>query len=110
MACTIRSSNPEFAGLILELWYEFEEGKTAAAQLVQQIDALECLHQAVVYAERTGNDLSEFMSQKEEVTLPELKPLLDACLERYEELKLRKESDILVIFVSGMAHQIYSWK
>jgi 5'-deoxynucleotidase YfbR-like HD superfamily hydrolase len=102
MACTIRASNPDFADLILELWYEFEEGKTPVAQLVQQIDALECLHQAVLYAERTGIDLDDFMTQKEEVTHPELMPLLDVCLARYEELKRRKQSEIVVIFVSGI--------
>ena len=51
LACTIRPLNPNFADLILELWYEFEAGETRTSQLVRQIDKLECIDQAIIYEE-----------------------------------------------------------
>jgi 5'-deoxynucleotidase YfbR-like HD superfamily hydrolase len=99
----IRSTNPEFAGRVLELWYEYEKGETRAAILVKQMDKLECMHQAVIYEERTGIDMSDFMQLKEKVTLPELQPLLETCFLKHNELKLRRQFDIVVVFVSGMA-------
>lgn len=101
LACTIRPTNPKFADQILELWNEYEEGKTRAALLAKQMDKLECIQQAVIYEERTGKDMSDFMGLKEKVTLPELKPLLDTCLQKYDELKLRKQANLFVVFVSG---------
>ena len=107
LTCTIRSSHPDFADLIMELWYEFEKGETDVAVLVRQIDKLDSIVQAVIYEERTGKDMSEFMELKDEITLPELRPLLDTCLEEREELRLRRqaEADLIVVFVSGISHQ-----
>lgn len=102
LACTLRSSHPAFANSMTDLWYEYEEGKSDAAVLVRQIDKLECMHQAVIYEERDGIDMSEFMKLKEAVTLTELQPLLDACLQKHEEVAARKEVGLFVIFVSGM--------
>ena len=69
---------------------------------MRQLDKLECIDQAVIYEERTGRDLSEFMALKAQVTLPELKPWLDSLLQKYENLKLRKTDDIVIVFVCGM--------
>jgi hypothetical protein len=101
LACTLRSSNPDFADSILDLWHEYEDGKTDTAILVRQLDKLECIHQAVVYEERSGVDLGEFMELKEKVTLPGWQPLLNDCLHKHEEIKMRKEKNPVVIFVSG---------
>jgi hypothetical protein len=98
LVCIIRSTNPEFAGRVLELWYEYEKGETRAAILVKQMDKLECMHQAVIYEERTGIDMSDFMQLKEKVTLPELQPLLETCFLKHNELKLRRQFDIVVVF------------
>jgi len=103
LACSIRPTNPKFANQLLELWGEYEEGKTRAALLAKQMDKLECIQQAIIYEERTGKDMSDFMLLKEKVTLLELKPLLDTCLQKYDELKQRKQTDIVVVFVSGIA-------
>jgi 5'-deoxynucleotidase YfbR-like HD superfamily hydrolase len=102
LACTLRSSHSAFADSMIDLWYEYEEGKTDVAVLVRQIDKLECMHQAVIYEERDGIDMSEFMELRKAVTLKELKPLLDACLQKHEEVVARKEAGLFVIFVSGM--------
>jgi Adenylate kinase/HD domain len=101
LSCTIRETHPEFAAMILELWYEFEEGKTLTATIVQQIDKLECVQQAVMYEERTGKDMSDFMKLAEKITLHQLKPLKDTCLAKYQELQLRRKADDIIIFVSG---------
>jgi hypothetical protein len=101
LACTIRSSNPDFADSLLELWHEYEDGKTETAILVRQLDKLECIHQAVVYEQRSGRDLSEFMNLKEKVTLPSWQPLLNDCLRKHEEIQARKSNNPVVIFVSG---------
>ena len=74
LACTIRSSNPSFADLILELWHEFEAGETRTSQLVRQTDKLECIDQAMIYEERSGLYLGDFMALEEQITLPELQP------------------------------------
>jgi 5'-deoxynucleotidase YfbR-like HD superfamily hydrolase len=108
LACTIRPTNPKYADRILELWCEYEEGKTRAALLAKQMDKLECIQQAVIYEERTGKDMSDFMALEARITLPELKPLLDACLQKYDELKQRKQANIVVVFVSGIACQLSS--
>ena len=86
---------------MLGLWYEYEAGETRAAVLARQMDKLECMDQAVIYEERSGLDLGEFMVLKEEITLPELKPWLEIRLRDYEGLKLRKKANIVVVFVSG---------
>ena len=101
LACTVRAANPQFAESILELWYEYEAGETRAAVLVRQMDKLECIDQAIIYEERSGLDLGEFMALKEEITLPELKTWLEIRLRDYEELKLRKKANTDVVFVSG---------
>ncbi len=74
LTCLIRPVNPSFADEIEELWSKFEAGDSKAAQLVRSIDALECMHQAVVYEERSQlvKDLGEFMELETKVSAPEL--------------------------------------
>ena len=102
LACTVRAANPQFADSILEQWYEYEAGESQAAVLVRQMDKLECMDQAIIYEERSGLDLGEFMALKEQITLPELKPWLEIRLRDYGGLKLRKRAKIVVVFVSGI--------
>lgn len=107
LACTIRPSSPQFADLVLELWREYEAGETRASQLVQQVDKLECMDQAIIYEERSGLDLGEFMSLKSQITLPELTPWLQMRLQDYQNLKLRRRMDFTVVFICGITDQ--SW-
>ncbi|KAL9632746.1 MAG: hypothetical protein Q9204_003662 [Flavoplaca sp. TL-2023a] len=101
LACTIRPLKPSFADLILELWCEFEAGETRTSQLVRQIDKLECIDQAIIYEERSGVNLGNFMALEEQITLPELKSWKKIRLQDYENLKSRKKAPITVVFVSG---------
>ena len=50
--------------------------------------------------------MSEFMALKEEITLPELQPWLERRLQDYGKLKLRQNSDVTVVFVSGMKSKV----
>lgn len=59
------------------------------------------MDQAIIYEERSGLDLSEFMTLKEQVTLAELKHCLEHRLQDYEDLKARRNADVVVVFVSG---------
>ena len=65
------------------------------------MDKLEYMGQAIIYEERSGLDLGEFMAFREQITLPELKPWLETRLRDYEGLKLQNKANILVVFVSG---------
>ena len=102
LACTIRPSNSHFADLILRLWYEYEAGETQTSLLVRQLDKLECMDQAIIFEERHNLDLSDFIDLKEQVTLPELQPLLEKRMQDYHDLVSRRKMDIVVVFVSGM--------
>lgn len=75
LACLIRPVNPSFADEIEELWSEFEAGDSKTAQLVRSVDALECMHQAVVYEERSQleKNLGEFMDLETKVSASELR-------------------------------------
>lgn len=106
LACTIRSFNPSFANLILDHWYEYEAGESRTSVLVRQMDKLECMDQAVIYEERSGEDLSEFMALRADIDLPELKPWLEILLQNYENLKSRKNANIVVGFVSGITYYV----
>ncbi|KAF1363472.1 cytidylate kinase [Lizonia empirigonia] len=101
LACTVRTWNPDFADLILGLWYEYEKGESDAAMLVRQVDKLECIQQANIYQQRSGVDLGEFMELKDKVTLPVWQPLLNNCLQIHEEMARRDKSDLVIIFISG---------
>ncbi len=106
LACTIRSFNPSFANLILDHWYEYEAGESRTSVLVRQMDKLERMDQAVIYEERSGEDLSEFMAVRADIDLPELKPWLEILLQNYENLKSRKNANIVVVFVSGITYYV----
>lgn len=108
LACTLRSSYPAFASSMLDLWYEYEKGESPAAILVRQVDKLECMHQAVIYEERDGINLEEFMLLSEKVTLPQLGPLRDACLQKHKELTDGPYNNVQIIFVSGRHLTVYS--
>lgn len=101
LACSVRSWNSDFADSILDLWYEYERGESAAAILVRQVDKLECIQQASVYEKRCGMDLGDFMQLKSRITLPVWQPLLNECLYEHEKLSRRAKIRPTIIFVSG---------
>ncbi len=77
----IFSSHPQ-GKKYLQLWHEFEEGKTPEARFVKQIDRLELALQTIVYQAQSGKDISEFIefSQKS-IYDPRLRKIFDEALE-----------------------------
>ena len=103
ITCTLRPSSLSHADEVMELWIECEQGESDAAVLVHQIDKIECMSQAMIYEQRLGIDMSEFMALKEQVTLPYLKNCVELRIQSYSEAKARKDGDYVVVFVSGTA-------
>lgn len=62
---------------------------------------LEFMDQAILYEERSGLGSIDFMALNEQITLPELKPRLQMRLQDYDNLKARKNANIVVVFISG---------
>ena len=87
---------------MLKLWYEYETEKTQASQLVRQMNKLKCIDQTIIYEKRSKLNLREFMTLKEQITLSELKSWLKLRLQNYENLKLKKKTNITVMFVFDM--------
>jgi 5'-deoxynucleotidase YfbR-like HD superfamily hydrolase len=108
LTCTAQPSSPEQANMLMDLWNEYEEGQSKPAQLVRQIDKLECLQQAVLYQQRYQLPLEEFLDLKDNITLPELQPLLNTCLAKYDEVRMRQRDALVVIFVSGKCRHIWT--
>lgn len=70
----VKPYNPEVAKEIVSAWTEYEEGKTAEAQWVKEMDKLECLIQAFEYEKTEGFDknvLGEFQSLSSKITSAE---------------------------------------
>jgi len=62
----------------IALWEEFENGSSAEARFVKQIDRLEMALQAAVYEHQQGLELEEFFdSAAQSIHTPALKDLLD---------------------------------
>jgi len=66
---------------ILDLWREFEEGKSKEARLVRELDKLEMAIQAKEYEREYSMDLKEFVdSAKKRIKNNELKKILEKFL------------------------------
>ncbi|MBL7161132.1 MAG: HD domain-containing protein [Anaerolineales bacterium] len=64
----------------IQLWEEFESGKSPEAQFIQQVDKLEMVLQASVYEHQGWGGLDEFFCAKEKISLPELQHLLESLV------------------------------
>ena len=105
LSCLAKPVNQAFADEIDELWWEFETGGSKAAMLVRSVDALECMHQAVVYEGRSrlNNDLSEFMDLEQKITAPELGGWVAYLkAERKTLWSNAGAADVTFLFVLGM--------
>ncbi|KAF2158023.1 P-loop containing nucleoside triphosphate hydrolase protein [Myriangium duriaei CBS 260.36] len=86
-----------------ELWLEFEEGKTEAARIVEGIDALECMDQAVVYERRNRlqKDLAGFMRLETKIEVPQLRKWADHLLRERNDMWAGKTLEVEVLFLIG---------
>lgn len=101
LKCTLDKSHPILAESLLDLWEEYEANESPVAKFVHEIDKLECIIQAVIYQERNGTLVDDFMNLQENVTNPGLQPLLQHCLQTHNDIKTRHGKGLVVIFVSG---------
>ncbi len=77
-------SEVDDSGELLELWRDFEYGRTPEGCLVKGLDKVEMALQASEYERGTGIDLSEFLaSAHEKVRQEELSVVLDVLDEPY---------------------------
>lgn len=63
----------EMGELVLGLWREYEEGTSAEAQVVKDLDKYEMLIQAWEYENKYGEDLSEFFESTALIRHPKIK-------------------------------------
>lgn len=67
---------------LLELWEEFEAGKTEEAKFVREMDRLDMLFQAMVYERNEEKDLSRwFRGKRNAIEDPEIKKIFNALLQ-----------------------------
>ena len=61
---------------LIELWLDFEHGRTKEGLFVKELDKVEMCLQALAYEKEQGQDLTEFFVHTEKkLTIPELKEL-----------------------------------
>lgn len=61
---------------LMELWLDFEHGRTKEGLFIKELDKIEMCLQALAYEKEQGKDLSEFFEHTEKrLTIPELKQL-----------------------------------
>ena len=108
LSCLLRPTNPAFADRMMDLWVEFEEGKTPESQHVRQLDALECLIQAEEYEEQTRRRLlDDFSELGPRIVLPDLRALYDNLLDQREAFWSRKDKNFIVILVLGTSAKAF---
>ncbi|KAL8912003.1 MAG: hypothetical protein Q9171_002916 [Xanthocarpia ochracea] len=93
--------NPTLGTKIRTAWLEYEEGKTAEAQFIRDMDKLECMIQAYEYEQRTfgEKDLEEFQGLSSKISSASGKAWLELLQqERQAHFSKRKRRN-LVIFV-----------
>ena len=77
----------------LSIWEEFESRETPEAVFVGEVDKLEMLMQARLYELLETQGLDEFfVSVKERINLPELKPIVDSIIDCHMDLSDTKSS------------------
>jgi putative hydrolases of HD superfamily len=71
--------NPILGTKIRTAWLEYEEGKTAEAQFIRDMDKFECMVQAYEYEQRTFGEenLEEFQGLSSKISSPEGKVWLE---------------------------------
>ncbi|KAL8698048.1 MAG: hypothetical protein Q9201_006784 [Fulgogasparrea decipioides] len=84
-------------------WVDYEEGRTAEAQWMQELDKLECLIQAHEYEQRTygEKDLDEFQGLSSKIRSTQGKEWLDLLQQERSAHLSKRKRQLPVIFVTG---------
>lgn len=103
LSCLLAKSNPPLAAQLPEIWLEYEASETRVAQLVHQIDKLECLHQAFIYRKRhgSGHRLEEFQDQRAKISDPWLAKQADAVLAEWATVEQKQFSSPIFFIIGG---------
>lgn len=103
LGCLARNGgNPQLADQIQELWDEYEEGESRIAKVVHQVDKLEALQQAFIYAVRYPEcDLSDFKGHRGYISDPWLSKEADDVCRKWDVHETRVRSSLAIIFVIG---------
>lgn len=98
----VLASSPDMADRMKASWGEYDAHKTDAARIVHEVDKLEALQQAFLYARRNPDvDLTEFKDNRAAITDAWLGQHADEILRKWNEFESRKESGVALIFVVG---------
>ncbi|MDO8752033.1 MAG: HD domain-containing protein [Candidatus Wolfebacteria bacterium] len=90
----VRELNPRLRKEFLDLWLEYEAGRTKEARLVRQIDRLENLIQAVEYFEEDKNFPTKpwWLHAKESIDDPTLLQFMDSLYEWEKKIERGRKS------------------
>ncbi|MDP2704071.1 MAG: HD domain-containing protein [bacterium] len=90
----VRELNPRLRKEFLDLWLEYEAGRTKEARLVRQIDRLENLIQAVEYFEEDKNFPTKpwWLHAKESIDDPILLQFMDSLYEWEKKIERGRKS------------------
>ncbi|KAK6223020.1 cytidylate kinase [Colletotrichum tabaci] len=104
----LKASNPYWASRILGIWHEYESGVTRVAQLVRQVDKLECLHQAFIFLKRYKGQrkleatMKDFKDLRKKISDPWLSAQADFVLADWALLeKKEQQRSPGIVFVIG---------
>ncbi len=107
IASLLKPVNPKLGRKIEDAWLEYEEGKTAEAKWVREMDKFECMVQALEYEQSTYGEenLEEFQGLSSKIGSPKGKEWLALLQQERRAHLLRRRRRTPVIFVIGISHQ-----
>jgi 5'-deoxynucleotidase YfbR-like HD superfamily hydrolase len=104
IGCEARRISISLADKIETFWAEFEERKTKEAQLVQSVNAFECLIQALEYEKRSDGkyDLRDFTELEADIVDPVIKEWAKVLAKEREAFWSQKGRDLFIVLVLGI--------
>jgi 5'-deoxynucleotidase YfbR-like HD superfamily hydrolase len=102
----LKLAKPTLGEEIKDAWLEYEEGKTAEARWVRDMDKFECLIQAHEYEQRTygEKDFEEFQGLSSRIRSPEGNEWLALLQQERQAHFSKRRWRTPVIFVMGISH------
>ena len=101
---------PTLGTQIRTAWLEYEEGKTAEARFIREMDKFECMIQAHEYEQRTfgEKDLEEFQGLSSKISSNEGKAWFDLLQQERQAHFLKRKRRLPVIFFLGISFESHS--
>jgi len=99
----LKPANPALGIKIRNAWLEYEEGKTAEARFIRDMDKFECMVQAYEYEQRTfgEKDLEEFQGLSSKIRSPEGKAWLALLQQERQAHFSKRRRRVPIIFFIG---------